>query len=321
MHYPRPEDMAEIMALRTFRDFGGGSLYNDSFGFLDQNPHNTMHVWTGGQNPNYQQPPSDAQAFRDSAYRARNRAVPVAGRRFHSREDFYAFRSAPYGDMMSNLTTSYDPIFWPIHSNLDRVWWAWQQLNPGAEPRQLDSVLTPWSYTVRESLDMERFGYEYVRCSHAVPVGVEAPVGRFTTPALEVPAPARAAFRQAEVRLRRVPQTERSCFVRVFLNLPDADAHTPAEGPHFGGYLAVFGHGECVGGPGHCDVPERRPYDLRPRSHNTPRNYRVNVTRAARALLDAGATTLQVTLVVIGGDYRPDGELLRLESLSLTLLD
>ncbi|HET7460979.1 MAG TPA: tyrosinase family protein, partial [Longimicrobium sp.] len=50
-HYPTGEDMREIMSLTTFRDFGGGSLYNDSFGFLDQNPHNTMHLWTGGMNP------------------------------------------------------------------------------------------------------------------------------------------------------------------------------------------------------------------------------------------------------------------------------
>ena len=46
------------MSLRTFRDFGGGSLYNDAFGFLDQNPHNTMHIWTGGMNPDYQAPPA-----------------------------------------------------------------------------------------------------------------------------------------------------------------------------------------------------------------------------------------------------------------------
>ena len=52
-HYPTAEDMAQIMSLRTFRDFGGGSFYDDAFGFLDQNPHNTMHIWTGGYNPQY----------------------------------------------------------------------------------------------------------------------------------------------------------------------------------------------------------------------------------------------------------------------------
>jgi tyrosinase len=183
-------------------------------------------------------------------------------------------------------------------------------------------VLTPWGYTAGDTLDISRFGYEYVRCAFPIPVGLEAPVGRFTSKPIDVPETVRGAFRQAEVRLHRVPQLERSCFIRVFLNQPDADAHTPPEGPNFGGYLAVFGHGECYGGPGHCAVPgDPRPYDLRPRSHNTPRNHRVNVTRAARALLEAGATQLQVTLVVIGADYCEENELLRLEGLSLNFLD
>jgi tyrosinase len=109
----------------------------------------------------------------------------------------------------------------------------------------------------------------------------------------------------------------------VFLNLPDADAATPLDDPHYAGYAAVFGHGDCYGGPGHCDPPPPRPrkYDLRPRSHNTPRNHRVNVTARARALIEAGATTLQITLVVIGVDYREERELLRLDGVSLTFLD
>ena len=322
-HYPTARDMEEILSLRSFRDFGGGSLYNDAFGFLDQNPHNTMHIWTGGQNPDYA-PPSKATvaALQGASFLERNRMVRVAGRRFHTRGEFYDWRTVELGDMFSNLTASYDPIFWPIHANIDRVWWEWQQTHPNAGPADLSSVLTPWGYTAGDTLDISRFGYEYVRCAFPIPVGLEAPVGRFTSKPIDVPETVRGAFRQAEVRLHRVPQLERSCFIRVFLNQPDADAHTPPEGPNFGGYLAVFGHGECYGGPGHCAIPgDPRPYDLRPRSHNTPRNHRVNVTRAARALLEGGATQLQVTLVVIGADYCEENELLRLEGLSLNFLD
>jgi tyrosinase len=322
-HYPTAEDMEAIMRLRTFRDFGGGSLYNDSFGFIDQNPHNTMHIWTGGQNPFYT-PPKNAQArLQSDSYRERNRSVSVTGRAFHTRQEFYEFRSAPYGDMFSNLTAAYDPIFWPIHANIDRCWWEWQQMNPHALPADLTAVLTPWGYTTADMLDISRFGYEYVRCAFVVPVGMEAPVGRFVSKEIPIPDGVRAGFRTAEVRLHRVPQLPRSCFIRVFLNLPDADAHTPPEGNHFAGYLAVFGHGACYGGPGHCDVPpaQGRPFDLRPRSHNTPRNHRIDVTRAARALLDAGATSLRVTLVTIGVDYEEEPELLRLDGLSLNFLD
>lgn len=48
-HYPTAEDMQQILSLNNFRDFGGGNVYNASFGYLDQNPHNTMHIWTGGR--------------------------------------------------------------------------------------------------------------------------------------------------------------------------------------------------------------------------------------------------------------------------------
>ena len=140
---------------------------------------------------------------------------------------------------------------------------------------------------------------------------------------LTVPEPVRKGFRQAEVRLHRVPQLPRSCFIRVFLNLPDADAQTSIEHENYAGYLAIFGHGPCYGGPGHCDIPERRPrpYDLRPRDHNTPRNHRVNVTKAAKRLIDAGASSLEITLVVIGADYCEDNDLLRLDGVSLNFLD
>lgn len=321
-HYPKPEDMREILSLGTFRDFGGGSLYNDSFGFLDQNPHNTMHLWTGGMNPDFAHgKPSASQeaAMAGDPGRSRNRGVRAAGRRFHTREDMYMEQEN--GDMFSNLTASYDPIFWPIHVNVDRTWWEWQQLHPAQPPADLDAVLTPWSYTVRDTLDVAPFGYEYVKCSSLIRVGAEAPVGRFVSRPVEVPHGVRTGFRSAEVRLHRVPQLDRSCFVRVFLNLPDADASTPIDHANYGGYLAIFGHGDCVGGPGHCAVPERGRYDLRPRSHNTPRNHRVNVTQSARRLIEAGAGSLQVTLVTVGVDYREDADLLRLEGVSLNFLD
>nr|MDQ3804326.1 tyrosinase family protein [Acidobacteriota bacterium] len=319
-HYPSAEDVRQIMCLRTFRDFGGGSLYNDAFGFLDQNPHNTLHIWTGGMNL-YQPDATPRAEGQVPTPRDRNRAVRVAGRKFHKREDLYS--QPPFGDMFSNLTAAYDPVFWPVHANVDRLWWDWQQLHPESNPADLDAVLTPWSYTARDTLDMYRFGYEYVKSTCIIPVGAEVPVGRFVSTKIEVPELVRDTFNEAEVRLHRVPQLPRSCFIRVFLNLPDADAATPIDDEHYAGYLAVFGHGDCYGGPGHCDTPppRRRDYDLRPRDHNTPRNHRVNVTGCARRLFERGAKTVQITLVVIGVDYEEDAELLRLEGVSLNFLD
>jgi tyrosinase len=228
-----------------------------------------------------------------------------------------------FGDMLSNLTASFDPIFWPIHANIDRVWHEWQELNPHSLPKDLDSVLTPWTYTIADTLDMSRFGYEYVKCAFVIPVGLGTPVGRFVSKEISVPDNVRSSFERAEVRLHRVPQLPRSCFIRLFLNLPDANGSTPIDDAHYAGYLAIFGHADCIGGPGHCDLPPSRPrqYDQRPRHHNTPRNHRIDVTKTAKRLFAEGATTLQITLVVIGADYCEDNELLRLDGVSLDFLD
>jgi hypothetical protein len=132
-------------------------------------------------------------ALRQASFLERNRTVRVAGRQFHTKREFYDYRSVQFGDMFSNLTASYDPIFWPIHANIDRLWWDWQQLNPNAVPADQSSVLTPWGYTTADTLDISRFGYEYVRCAFTIPVGLEAPVGRFTSAPVEVPEGARQA--------------------------------------------------------------------------------------------------------------------------------
>jgi tyrosinase len=49
MHFPSADDMAEIVSLNNFRDFGGGSVYDAAFGFRPD-PHNTMQR-TGGASP------------------------------------------------------------------------------------------------------------------------------------------------------------------------------------------------------------------------------------------------------------------------------
>jgi tyrosinase len=324
-HYPSAQDIRDILALNTFRDFGGGSIYDAAFGFLDQNPHNTLHIWTGGQNPyaNGTGSYEGSQAAAAPANRLgerRNLMVRASGRRFHARSDMY--QQPPLGDMFSNLTASYDPVFWPIHVNVDRLWWEWQKLNPNANPMELDAILSPWNYTQRDTLNVARFGYEYVRNTCFIPVGLDAPVGRFLSQPIAVSEQTRG-FRKAEIRLHWVPQLERSCFIRAFLNQPDADAYTAwRDNPHFAGYLAIFGHGACYGGPGHCDAPPPRPrdYDHRTRSHNMPRNHRIDVTDCARRLLET-AQTLRITLVVIGGDYEEEIDLLKLEGVSLNFLD
>ena len=107
--------------------------------------------------------------------------------------------------MFSNLTASYDPVFWPIHVNVDRHLVGMAERNPNGLPADLDAVLSPWSYTIRDMLDIAPFGYEYVRSSLFMPVGIEAPVGRFVSQPIKVPDAARslhARRRSACIRCR-----------------------------------------------------------------------------------------------------------------------
>lgn len=306
-HYPSAADVRQIQSLSNYRDYGGGSIYNDSYGYIDQNPHNTIHIWSGGQNP----------AFPKAA----ERGVRVK-RKYHTREDL--FEQPEFGDMFSNLTASFDPIFWPHHVNIDRLWSEWQVEHPHSKPVDLDAALTPWNYTVKDVLEMDAFGYEYVKGCFVFPVDAGSPIARFVSQRASIPPVVLQTPGRVELRLHRVPQLPLSCYVRAFLNLPDASAASRIEdNPHYAGYLAVFGHGPCYGGPGHCDAPEldERKADQRNRDHNAPRNHRIDVTECVAGLVRDGATELQVTLVVVGVDGRELPGLLRLEGVSLNFKD
>ncbi len=58
---------------------------------------------------------------------------------------------------------AYDPIFWAHHAMVDRLWRLWQIRHPGSRPdsRELDRALPPFAMTVRETLDVNRLGYDY----------------------------------------------------------------------------------------------------------------------------------------------------------------
>jgi tyrosinase len=312
-HYPTAPEVAQIQSLSNYRDYGGGPIYNDSYGYMDQNPHNTLHIWSGGQNPDFN---PDAEGAK--------RGVQVV-RRYHTKSDLYS--QPEYGDMFSNLTAAYDPIFWIHHINIDRLWSEWQVENPNAMPTDLETALSPWDYTVKDVLDIHKFGYEYVKGCYIFAVDEGSPVSRFVSGPAGVPGHVLKRHKKVEIRLHRVPQLPLSCYIRAFLNDTGADATSRVrDNPHYAGYAAVFGHGDCYGGPGHCDVPplEPRRFDRRGRHMNTPRNYRIDATECVNGLVndpEAPATDLRVTLVVVGVDGKEIPGLLRLAGVSLNFKD
>ena len=287
--YPTPEDVDRILKLQNFFTFASGPSSNHFFGAVE-NIHNLIHNFSGGANPSFGKISGEPQ----------------------------------YGDMVSAGTTARDPIFWGHHSNVDRLWSEWQKLHPGADPDDPNDILAPWPNSVKDVLTISDLGYEYIKSSYLFETSNAVPIARFNSASAAVHPAVLAKHNRAEIRIHKVQySTASGAFLRVFLNQPDASAETPTRGnDHFVAQVATFS-GECIGGPGHCDVPreERRKYDLRPRHRKTPGNFRIDATDAVRKLSELGATDFQVTLVVLDIDGKPKPNALWMDAVSLNFKD
>jgi tyrosinase len=293
--YPRPEDVARILQLDSFFDFGSGPQDNHFFGALE-NVHNLIHNFSGGLNPNF-----------GNSTEPMNINNPAAG------------------DMVNAGRTAFDPIFWGHHSNCDRLWAEWQKLHTKGGPDDPDDVLPPWNMTVEETYTTAKLGYQYMQAVHVFPANNQHPISRFVSVPAEVHPKVVATHRRAEIRLVRVQYTTRpGFFIRVFLNQPDAGAGTPITGnPHYVGMLNMF-TGLCIGGPGHCEVPQvkpRRKFDRRSRHHKTPGSFRIDATAAVARLRALGETDFQVTVVVLNIDGSTATDALHMDGVLLNFFD
>lgn len=282
-HYPTKDDIDRILAIDNWTEFGGGMDVDQSFGALDMNPHNTMHIWIGGQ------PDGNTTGF-----------------------------------MLSNLTAALDPIFWAHHGNIDRLWYRWQTLHPGLDPSDLSDVLPGVDSTVEDSLSIAKLGYDYAADTYIFPANKEMSLTRFRSGDAGVRPRVLASHRRAEVVVTGIKQPNDSFLVRIFLNQPQADINTSiVDNPSFAGYFTIFGHGACIGGPGHCDPPVRRQrrFERVVRTHNDPWNIRMNVTDVVKNLVNKGAGDLQVNLVVIPTSPQAGPGALQIGSVALTFRD
>jgi tyrosinase len=112
---------------------------------------------------------------------------------------------------------------------------------------------------------------------------------------------------------------------RVFLNNSSATAATPRtvhEG--FAGSFHVFGHGECFGSPGHCEVTNRgaASTDLRDPHPLRPMTKTVVATDAVRTILVRdGAIRLVLVVPIVTTLSKVDAEqdVVRFEKVSIRL--
>ena len=116
---------------------------------------------------------------------------------------------------------------------------------------------------------------------------------------LQLPA-AQRPFHRADLVFLGLEHAGPSVEVRIFFSAPDADASTPTTAEAgFAGFFSIFAHGGCFGDEGHCDMPERRPTDLRPPYALTPFSKHVTVTEAVRRLIADGVHDVSVTIVPV----------------------
>jgi hypothetical protein len=106
-------------------------------------------------------------------------------------------------------------------------------------------------------------------------------------------------FTRADLEIDGIYHGEASYEGRIFLNNPKADQSTPRTRENgYAGSFHIFGHGGCLGDPGHCEVNEHRreKYDFRNPHPLTPASKRVTVTDTLREL---AKTRKEITVTVV----------------------
>lgn len=144
---------------------------------------------------------------------------------------------------------------------------------------------------------------------------------------LELPA-AQEPFSRADITFYGIGHRGPSFRVHVFFNTPGATAETPHTHEYgYVGSFAVFGHGDCFGDAGHCDVRSAvTPFDRRPPHQLIPTTRVLVATDAVRQYAGAGFRTVRVSAVP---EVRPStlddadthGTALRMDQVALHTYD
>jgi tyrosinase len=108
-------------------------------------------------------------------------------------------------------------------------------------------------------------------------------------------------FQRADLEIDDVTHDGVSYEGRIFFNNPDADKATPRVPEQgYAGSFHIFGHGGCLGDPGHCEVtPPTDSFDTRNPHPLTPATKRVEVTAALRRACAQGEAVVVTVVPVV----------------------
>jgi hypothetical protein len=142
-------------------------------------------------------------------------------------------------------------------------------------------------------------------------------VERFTTEPLELP-PAEQPFTRADLLIYGVSRLVESYEGRIFFNAPRVAKTADHTHTAYAGSFYVFGHRDCAGDVGHCELPsERDTFDLRLPHHLEPGVEIVTVTEKIRELLASGVTAAPVSVIGTVFSTGEPGQVLAFERIRL----
>lgn len=76
------------------------------------------------------------------------------------------------GTSAEATVAAYDPLFYCLQANIDRIFWLWQERLPGALPAD-STPMPPFDLSVGDVVDIRRLGYTYVDGTAAAPTSPE----------------------------------------------------------------------------------------------------------------------------------------------------
>ena len=193
------------------------------------------------------------------------------------------------GQMGSVPRAGFDPIFYLHHSNVDRLWWNWQQTHPGVTmpaneaSHDLGPFNKPFSTDWFNGADMEStddLGYRYSNWCIYIP-----PFRIWDLVAVKIDPWMIRSLRGARLVIRSSRMAAESVEFRVFLNQSRASHRSKVDdNAAFAGSVAAFGMGEMA---------------MESKSTSESFDLEINVTEKVRSSLADDPEELKLKIVAL----------------------